>query len=64
MKFSESLSTGQIVSLSALETTFVGKVMCPTGDREENRECLPLNLQKFKPQILSIITFNFVIILT
>ena len=26
---------GQMVSLSALETNFMGRVMCPTSDREK-----------------------------
>ena len=47
---------GQMVSLSALETAFMGRVMCPTGDREENGECLPSNLQQLKSQILPTIT--------
>ena len=53
-----------MVSLSALETTSMGRVMCPTGDREENGECLPSKLQQLKTQILTTIALNSVINLT
>ena len=39
-----------MVSLSAMETTFMGRVMCP-GDREENRECLLV--LTLKPSVVS-----------
>ena len=34
-----------MVSLYALETISMGRVVRPTGDREENRVRLPSNLQ-------------------
>ena len=40
----------------------MGSVMCPSVDHAENAgECLPSNLQQFKPQILPIIALNSVI---